>query len=64
MTATMRQVEEMEQKEKAVKPGPCFTQLQGSVGNVNETVGEKALSCRNATCPLAYEALSYKCMRP
>ncbi len=43
MTATMRQVEEprMEQKEKAVKAGPCFTQLEDSVGNVNKTVGGK-----------------------
>jgi hypothetical protein len=41
MTAIMRQIEEMEQKEKAVEAGPCFTQLEGSVGNVNEKVGEK-----------------------
>ena len=41
MTAIMRQIEEMEQKEKAVKAGPCSTQLEGSVGNVNEKVGEK-----------------------
>jgi hypothetical protein len=27
MTAIMRQIEEMEHKEKAVKAGPCFTQL-------------------------------------
>ena len=32
MTAIMRQVEEMEQKEKAVKAGPCFTHLEGTVG--------------------------------
>ena len=41
MTAIMRQIEEMEQQEKAVKAGPCSTQLEGSVGNVNEKVGEK-----------------------
>jgi hypothetical protein len=41
MTAIMRQIEEMEQKEKAVKAGPCFTQLEGSVGHGNEKVGEK-----------------------
>jgi hypothetical protein len=41
MTAIMRQIEETEQKEKAVKAGPCSTQLEGSVGNVNEKVGEK-----------------------
>ena len=37
----MRQIEEMEQKDKAVKAGPCSTQLQDSVGKVNEKVGEK-----------------------
>ena len=37
----MRQIEEMEQKDKAVKAGPCSTQLQGSVGKVNEEVDEK-----------------------
>ena len=41
MTAIMRQMEEMEQKEKAVKAGPCFTQFEGSVGRGNEKVGEK-----------------------
>jgi hypothetical protein len=35
MTAIMRQIEEMEQKEKAFKAGPCSTQLEGSVGNGN-----------------------------
>ncbi len=40
MTAIMRQIEEMEQTEKAVKAGPCSPQLEGSVGNVNEKVGE------------------------
>jgi hypothetical protein len=44
MTAIMRQIEEMEQKEKAVQPGPCFTQLEGSVGRGNEKVGEKRRS--------------------
>ena len=28
MMAIMRQIEEMEQKEKAVKAGPCSTQLE------------------------------------
>ena len=37
--ATMRQIEEMEQKEKAIKAGPCFIQLEG--GHGNEKVGEK-----------------------
>ncbi len=37
----IRQIEEMEQNEKYVKAGPCFTQLAGSVGNVNEKVGER-----------------------
>ena len=32
MTAIMRQIEEMEQKEIPVKAGPCFTQLEGRVG--------------------------------
>ncbi len=41
MPAIMRQIEEMEQKEKNVKAGPCSTQVEGSVGNVNEKVGEK-----------------------
>ena len=41
MTAIMRQIEEMEQKEKAVKAGPCFTQLEGRVGHGHEQVGEK-----------------------
>ena len=41
MTAIMRQIEEMEKKERAVKDGPCFTQLEGRVGCGNEEVGEK-----------------------
>ena len=41
MAANMRQIEEMEQKEKAVQAGPCSTQLEGSVGRGNEKVGEK-----------------------
>ena len=41
MTASMRQTEEMEQKEKAVKAGPGKTQLEGRVGHGNEKVGEK-----------------------
>jgi hypothetical protein len=41
MTAIMRQIEEMEKKEKAVKAGPGSTQLEGRVGNRNDTVGEK-----------------------
>ncbi len=41
MTAIMRQIEEMEQKEKAVKAGPGFTQREGRIGHGNENVGEK-----------------------
>jgi hypothetical protein len=41
MTAILRQIEEMEQKENAVQAGPCFTQLEGRVGHANEKVGEK-----------------------
>ena len=41
MTASMRQIEEMEQTEKAVKAGPCLPQLEGRVGHGNEKVGEK-----------------------
>ena len=41
MTAIMRQIEETEQKEKTVKAGPCSTQIEGGVGNVDEKVGEK-----------------------
>jgi hypothetical protein len=43
MTAIMRQIEEMEQKEKAVQAGPCPThwRLEDSVGRGNEKVGEK-----------------------
>ncbi len=42
MTAIMRQIEEMEEKEKAVtETRPYSTQLEGSVGNVNEKVGKK-----------------------
>jgi hypothetical protein len=41
MTAIMRQIEDMEQKEKAVKACPCSTQLECSVGKVSEKVGEK-----------------------
>ena len=41
MTAIMRQMEEMEQKEKAVKAGPCLTQLEGKGGHGNEKAGEK-----------------------
>ena len=37
----MRQIEDMEQKEKAVKAGPCLTHLEGRVGHENEKVGEK-----------------------
>jgi hypothetical protein len=37
MTAIMRDIEEMEQKEKG---GPCFTQLEGSVRRGNQKVGE------------------------
>jgi hypothetical protein len=55
MTAIMRQIEEMEQREKAVKAGPCSTQLEGSVGNVNEKVGEKRLF-REACDAVAGEA--------
>ncbi len=41
MTVIMRQIEEMEHKEKAGKAGPCSTQLEGSVGHGNEKVVEK-----------------------
>jgi hypothetical protein len=41
MTVIMRQIGEMEQEEKAVKAGPCSTQLEVSVGRGNEKVGEK-----------------------
>ena len=41
MTSIMRLMDRMEQKEKAVKAGPCFTQLEGRVGQGNEKVGEK-----------------------
>ena len=41
MTAIMRQIEEMEQTDKAVKAGPGSTQLEGRVGHGNEKVGEK-----------------------
>ncbi len=41
MTAIMRQIEEMEQNEKAVKAGPCFTQREGRVRHGNEKVGKK-----------------------
>ena len=41
MTGIMRQMEEMEPKEKAVKAGPCLTKLEGRVGRGNEKVGEK-----------------------
>jgi hypothetical protein len=41
MTAIVRQIEETEQTEKAVKAGPCSTQLEGRVGRGNEKVGEK-----------------------
>ncbi len=41
MTAIMRQIEEMEQKEKAAKAGPCSIQLEGRVGHRNDKVGEK-----------------------
>ncbi len=40
-SAIMRQIEGMEQKEKAVKAGPCLTHLEGRVGHENEKVGEK-----------------------
>ena len=41
MTVIMCQMEEMEQKETTVQVGPCSTQLEGSVENVREKVGEK-----------------------
>jgi hypothetical protein len=41
MTAIMRQIDGMEQKDEAFKAGPCFTQLEGRVGHGNEKVGEK-----------------------
>ena len=41
MTASTRQIEEMEQKEKSFKAGPGSTQLEGRVGHGNEKVGEK-----------------------
>ena len=44
MTDIMMQIEEMEQKEKAVK-GPCSAQLEGIDGCGNEKVGEKPRFC-------------------
>jgi hypothetical protein len=41
VTTIMRQMEEMEQKQEAVKAGPCLTQLEGRVGRGNEKVCEK-----------------------
>ncbi len=41
MMAIMRQIEEMEQKEKAVKAGPCSTQLESRVGHGIKKVGER-----------------------
>ena len=41
MTALMRQSQEMEHKEKAVKAAPRLTQLEGRVGRGTENVGEK-----------------------
>jgi hypothetical protein len=43
MTAIMWQIEEMEQREKAVKAGPCSpqSQLEGSVGRGNKNVGKQ-----------------------
>ena len=55
MTAIKRQIEEMEQREKAVKAGPCSTQLEGSVGNAYEKNGEKR-SFREACYAVAGEA--------
>ena len=45
MTVIMRQIEEMEQKEKSVKPGPCLTQFEDKVGRGNEKVGEARRFC-------------------
>ncbi len=42
MTAIMRQSEEMEQKEKAVQAGPCFTQHESRVGQRGGCGEEKA----------------------
>ena len=47
MTAIMRQIEEMEQQEKAVQAGPCSTQLEDSIRHGDEKVGEKR-RCREA----------------
>ena len=41
MRAIIRQIEEMEHKEKAVEAGPCSSHLEGRVGHENEKVGEK-----------------------
>ena len=41
MTAIMWQMEEMEQKEKAVKAGPSVAEFEGRVGHGKEKVGEK-----------------------
>jgi hypothetical protein len=41
MMVIMRQIEEMEQKETALKAAPRSTQLEGRVGHGNEKVGEK-----------------------
>ena len=54
MTAIMRQIEGMEQREKAVKAGPCFTHLEGRVGRGVEKVGEKR-RCRDACDAVAGE---------
>ena len=39
MMVIMRQIEEMEQKETALKAAPRSTQLEGRVGHGNEKVG-------------------------
>jgi hypothetical protein len=41
MLAIVRQIEEMEHKEKAAKADPLSTQLEGRVVHGNEKVGEK-----------------------
>jgi hypothetical protein len=50
MTAIIRQIEEMEEKEKAVEAGPCSTQLECRVGRGNEKVCEQTSVSRRVRC--------------
>ncbi len=58
---TIRQIEEMEQTEKAVTAGPCSTQSEGSVGNVNEKEGEKHHFCKAGDAVAGEEAEQGQC---